>query len=281
MNVPGLYTSRYFAERVLGLELVVPVRISMRPPLVPLPYKLEETAWSLVPEPWMTGEWPWLSPTYWRHLDKQGIEKIGKEVAAISGRRGGKALALLDYEDVGPARGHRSLRVVFSQWWEEKGGQKVLELLNDGQALHYSQLPKRTRPERPKDPREDHRWTDDEVLGWPISHEELERWVQGRYWQFARTQPQNPHFYTHRDWGHEETFLRVVLHLREHGRQEVFAGDTYTYYVGAGRKLWTMGADLESTVLINAKVLGQDGKQEVGKWAAQPSLYDVDTTEGA
>jgi hypothetical protein len=30
---------------------VVPVRVSMRPPLVPLSYKLEETAWSLVPEP--------------------------------------------------------------------------------------------------------------------------------------------------------------------------------------------------------------------------------------
>jgi hypothetical protein len=48
---------------------VVPVRISMRPPLVPLSYKLEETAWSLVPKPWMVGEWPWLSPTYWCHLD--------------------------------------------------------------------------------------------------------------------------------------------------------------------------------------------------------------------
>src|SRR3712207_7897973 len=55
----------------------------------------------------------------------------------------------------------------------------------------------------------------------PVSHEDFERWARGRHWQFARTRPRNPHWYTHRAWGHEETFLRIVLHLRERGRQEV------------------------------------------------------------
>jgi hypothetical protein len=259
VNVARLFTARYLVPKPI-LMGVVPVRISMRPPLVPLSYKLEETAWSLVPKPWMVGEWPWLSPTYWCHLDGQGAQKIGKELKAISERYGGSPLALLDYEDL--TKGHRSLRVVFAAWWETNAGEVVHELLDDGQILHYSQLHRRTRPKRPKDPREDRRWTDDEVLGWPISHEEFERWARRRHWQFARTMPQNPHEYTHRAWGHEETFLRVVLHLREHGRQEVYGGDLYTYYVANGFKHWTMGADLMSTILINRKPVGQDEGNE-------------------
>src|SRR5215218_6924590 len=135
----------------------------MRPPLIPLPYKLEETAWSVVPEPWMAGEWPSLSPTYWCHLDGQGARKIGKELTAIGDRHGGKPLALLDHEDL--IKGHRSLRVVFAAWWEANTGQVVPELLDDGQILHYSELHRRTKPKRPKNPREDRRWTDDKVLG--------------------------------------------------------------------------------------------------------------------
>jgi hypothetical protein len=86
VNGPRLFTARYLAENALAGGEVVPVRVSMRPPLVPLSYKPEETAWSLVPEPWMVGEWPWLSPTYWYHLDGQGAQKIGKELEAISER---------------------------------------------------------------------------------------------------------------------------------------------------------------------------------------------------
>ena len=253
---PRLFTARYLAGAILTGGGVVPVRFSMHPPLVPLPYELEETAWSLVRQPWMAGEWPWLSPTYWGYLDSQGTRKIRKELGAISGRYGGKPLVLLDYEDL--MKGHCSLRVVFAAWWEENTGHVIPELLDGGQILHYSQLHKRTRPKRPKNPREDRRWTADEVLRWPISHEDFGRWAGGRHWQFARTMPQNPHEYTHRAWGHEETFLRIVLHLREHGSQEVYGGDIYTYYVANGFKHWTMGADLMSTILINRKPVGQD-----------------------
>ena len=278
---PRLFTARYLAGGVLTGGGVVPVRVSMRPPLVPLPYELEETARSLVPEPWMTGAWPWLSPTYWGHLDGQGVGKIGRELTVISQRHGGKPLALLDHENT--TKGHRSLRVVFAAWWEANAGRVVPELLEDGRTLHYSELHGRTRPKRPKNPREDRRWTDDEVLGWSISHEQLERWARGRHWQFARTMPKNPHWYTHRDWGHEETFLRIVLHLREHGRQEVYGGDLYTYYVADGYKHWTMGADLMSTILINRKPLGQDeGDDETAARPVavpQPDLFRA-TREG-
>jgi hypothetical protein len=253
----------------------------MGPPLIPLPYELGETARSLVPERWMTGEWPWLSPTYWRHLDGHGAEAIGRELAAISGRHGGGNLVLLDHEDV--LKGHRSLRVVFAAWWEENTGQEVPELLEDGRTLHHSELHRRTRPKRPKDPREDRRWTDDEALGWPISHGEFERWARGRHWQFARTMPQNPHEYTHRAWGHEATFLRIVMHLREHGRQELYGGDLYTYYVADGYKHWTMGADLMSTILINRKPAGQDNGDEErdAQPVPQPDLFRAGSGEGS
>jgi hypothetical protein len=165
VNGTRLFTARYLAEGALTGGEVVPIRVSMRPPLVPVSYELKETARSLVPEPWMVGEWRWLSPIYWGYLDRQGVERIGNELKDISQRHGGKPLALLDHEDL--LKGHRSLRVVFAAWWEENTGQVVPELLDDGQILHYSQLHRRTRPKRPKDPREDRRWTDDELLGGP------------------------------------------------------------------------------------------------------------------
>jgi len=115
------------------------------------------------------------------------------------------------------------------------------------------------------------------LAGSCISHENFERWARGRHWQFARTQPQNPHEYTHRAWGHEETFLRVVLHLREYGRQEVYGGDLYTYYVATGFKHWTLGADLMSTILINRKPVGQDEGEDEMKTrfgrVPQPDLF--------
>lgn len=89
--------------------------------------------------------------------------------------------------------------------------------------------------------------------------------------------PQNPHEYTHRAWGHEETFIRICQHLREYGRQEVYGGDLYTYYIANGFKHWTMGADLMSTILINRKPVGQNKdyleteKQSAG--VTQPDLF--------
>ena len=70
--------------------------------------------------------------------------------------------------------------------------------------------------------------------------------------------------------------MRVVMHLREHGRQEVYGGDVYTYYVADGFKHWTMGADLMSTILINRKPLGQDDGDETTTRpvaVAQPDLF--------
>ncbi len=264
-KLPEIFTSRYLNEGVLCSSRLVPVRVSMREPIVPLGYVLRETAWSLVPEEHMEGEWPWLSPAYWLLLHERGADAISEELAEISGRHGGRPLCLLDHEDV--TRGDRSLRLVFSRFWEERAGQSVLEIADDGRWLHYKQLPKRTRPRKGKAPGEDRRWTKDAPLGWPVREEELRRWIAGRHWQTARA---GDHQYTHRDWGDRGTFLRVVQHVRENAEQEEFHGDTYNYLVVDGFKYWSMGSDLMSTIILNRRRVGQDGEQQADRAGAAP-----------
>ena len=271
-ELPELFIGRYFAERVLGSGAVVPVRISMDPPIVPLGYELEETAETLLVEPAMLGEWDHLSTHYWRKLDSLGVEEIAGELAAISERHDGLPLALCDYEDL--TKGHRSPRVVFAAWWEENTGREVLELTDGGGRLHHTQLHKQSRYRPPKPPEEDHRWREDAVRRWPLSHHEVEEWVQGRYWQNART-TRNPHSYTLARWGNRRVFELVVLHIREHGYQQTFGGVEYTQYDAAGHFMWTMNADLPSTVLINRKLLpDSEAGEDAGGRAANPGLFD-------
>lgn len=47
--------------------------------------------------------------------------------------------------------------------------------------------------------------------------------------------------------------MRVCEFVREHGEQETFGGGEYTYLDLSDRKLWTMMAVLESTIILNAK----------------------------
>lgn len=279
VNIARLFTARYLAPEP-GWLGVVPVRISMFPPLVPLPYELEETAWSLVPKPWMRGEWSWLSPTYWRHLDGRGVEKIGEELSAISGRHSGKPLALLDHENV--TKGDRSLRIVAARWLEERTEMEVPELADNGQVLRIEALPKRTRPKKPKVWRQDRRWRNDAALNlsWPLAEEDMRQWIAVRHWQQARSRS-NPHAYTVRSWGSDEAFWLVVMYMREHGQREEWGGDTYTYYVCDGMKYWTMGSDLMSTLILNRKPWGQDPGDLVKRegWPAEAALFDDDGRE--
>ena len=242
---------------------------------------LEETAGTLIPEEGMAGEWPWLSPAYWRLLDARGVGAVAGELAAISGRGGRRPLVLLDHEDT--TRGDRSLRIVFQAWWEERTGREVLELADNGRDLRYDALPKRTRPMRPKVWTEDRRWRDDDALGlsWPLSEDDLRGWIALRHWQQARS-PSNPHAYTVRSWGDDTTFWLVVQHVREHGEQEEWNGELFTYYVFDRMKYWTMGSDLLSTVILNRKPWGQDpGDHEKGAGTLEAvprprPLFDAD-----
>jgi hypothetical protein len=251
IELPQLYTARYLAQDLLSSGRVVPVRIGAGPPVIPLPYELKETAETLVPsnEVILLGEWRRLSPAYWEQLDCTGAQEIGEELAAISERYGGKPLALLDYSNLMKAQ--KSTRIVFSAWFEERTGLAVPELLNTGEAVHFSELPKQVQPKRPKT--HDRRWSDDRLRDWPLSEADIKEWVGERHWQFARTSPTNPHEYTHRGWGNEQMFLRVIVHIREHGRQEWYGGAVYTVYDCAEWFFWSMGDPLSTTVILNRK----------------------------
>jgi hypothetical protein len=149
-----IYTSRYLNFDLLSSGLVVPVRISMFPPqelLGELPYELRYSVRALQPERHMIGEWPRFSTCMWRKLNTIGVEKIATQLAAISRTEGGKSLALLCFEDVTPARGHRCHRVVVSLWWLEQTGHEIPELTNDGELLSLHQLHRQTAPILPKE----------------------------------------------------------------------------------------------------------------------------------
>ena len=88
--------SRFLNHDLLSSGVVVPVRISMFPPqrlIGELPYPLKYSVRALQPERNMLGEWPRFSTGMWAKLDTIGIEKIARQLAAISRAEGGKSLA--------------------------------------------------------------------------------------------------------------------------------------------------------------------------------------------
>lgn len=74
-------------------------------------------------------------------------------------------------------------------------------------------------------------------------------------WTFAKTMPDNPHFWTlKRTWVGKENFLEVVTFIREHGRKVRFGRSTYTIFIANGFRYWTMDPHLPDTTLINRAV---------------------------
>jgi hypothetical protein len=98
--------------------------------------------------------------------------------------------------------------------------------------------------------------------GWPLSHEEVEAWCRSVEWRFAVTRPDNPHSYTLKRNTDPIMFQKVVLHIREFGYQQRWWGAEYTMYRADGHHMWTMGAPLEATILINRKTEKQVQEDE-------------------
>ena len=101
-----------------------------------------------------------------------------------------------------------------------------------------------------------------------MTDEECRAFVAQSRWKFAKSMPQTPHYYTLRDESpDEETFVRFVLHVRQHGYRAKFGKTTYTYLDLDGWAYWTMGAPIGPmgrgkqnpnihTILINRAELG-------------------------
>jgi SAM-dependent methyltransferase len=96
-----------------------------------------------------------------------------------------------------------------------------------------------------------------------------------RDWQFARTMPTNPHWYSRRhNWLDQTEFVFCVETLRLLGYQQKFAGIWYTAIDVNDYFYWTMGwpilaqADRRSTILINRKRGTGDPAKLAGLYAA-------------
>jgi hypothetical protein len=87
-------------------------------------------------------------------------------------------------------------------------------------------------------------------------------------WRFARSMPQNPHWYTLRKtWENDDDFVTVVLFIRKYGYVERFPdpvkGWPYITMDIAGFHYWSMGCPIGDkdtytywdTILINRKPL--------------------------
>jgi hypothetical protein len=244
IELPQIYTCRYLATDVLGCGRTVPVRIGMEPPLIPLPYELEVVETLLPGYSMILAEWPNLSPEYWRRLERTGVDRIASELAAISARHDGKPVALLDYEDL--VKGQRSPRIIAAAFLEEKLGITVPELLDSGETLHFTELPKQVQPKRPKVGVE-------ECAKWPLEHSDIEAWMKRVPWKFAKTAANNPHEYSLRKYQDEQMFFLVLLHLRENGYQQWYGGQVYSVYDVGEYFIWSMQAATLATILINRK----------------------------
>ncbi len=79
-------------------------------------------------------------------------------------------------------------------------------------------------------------------------------------WRFAKTMPQNPHWYTLRKhWRGSPTFDDAVMYIRKYGYKEKFKRSWYTLLDINDMKYWTMGAKLDITILINRAKIDKDG----------------------
>lgn len=73
-------------------------------------------------------------------------------------------------------------------------------------------------------------------------------------WIFAKTMPENPHWYTLRkEWHDDQAFVSTVEVMRRYGYKERFKGRPYTMLNLNGHKYWTMGAPIPATILINRR----------------------------
>lgn len=88
------------------------------------------------------------------------------------------------------------------------------------------------------------------------TNQDLASCLESQSWIFAKTMPNNPHFYTlKKNWQSSILFESAVIFLRQQGVKEMFRGWSYICFNFNGYKYWTMGEPISQTVLINRKQL--------------------------
>jgi hypothetical protein len=80
---------------------------------------------------------------------------------------------------------------------------------------------------------------------------DFKNFISSSQWIFAKTMPQNPHWYTLRKNCNDSMFCNAVMFIREQGNQVYFKGKPYIQYTIDGFTYWTMGSPIDQTILIN------------------------------
>ncbi len=94
-----------------------------------------------------------------------------------------------------------------------------------------------------------------EIIPYSVFRETCASLLSKEY-RFAKTMPENPHWYTLRkSWGNDAEFDRVVAIMRQFGYREKFGKTWYTMFDVNGWKYWTMGAPIRETILINRRTI--------------------------
>lgn len=77
--------------------------------------------------------------------------------------------------------------------------------------------------------------------------------IDKSHWIFAKTMPQNPHYYMLRKESDDNEFVKFVELIRKYGYRYKFGKTWYIQLNVNGWYYWTMGAHINSTILINRK----------------------------
>jgi hypothetical protein len=90
----------------------------------------------------------------------------------------------------------------------------------------------------------------------PANLQRIRNLLSAQQWIFARTMPDNPHWYTLRkNWERDADFTWTVETIRRYGYEEIYEGRFYTVINIEDMKYWTMGAPVAETILINRNYL--------------------------
>ena len=89
-----------------------------------------------------------------------------------------------------------------------------------------------------------------------MTPEEIDDFITGHEWRFAKTMAETPHSYLVRaKCRSDHEFENFVMYVRKHGYKQKFGRAYYTYLDwpvgGVVYQFWTMGAPLNITVIIN------------------------------
>lgn len=82
--------------------------------------------------------------------------------------------------------------------------------------------------------------------------QEMQAFIEGHTWTFAKSMPKSPHFYVVREKCRtDDEFVEAVKYIRKYGVPRPFFRKTYIYFDLDGWTYWTMGAPLSETIIIN------------------------------